>query len=170
MSCDWLPYASFGIQCLLFLGLTWYTVETWRIRKTAEEQVETSQKPCLTLAATARRHEDVVLEMHGTDSAQVVSARDGVLRLINVGLGPAFNVSYSLSPENPEASIARPKGYLIHILLHESATIPVAPGTITGAEWTLVLNYDSLTGRKYETKIAINDLVLTEVAHGVSGK
>jgi hypothetical protein len=171
MSCDWLPYASFGIQCLLFLGLIWYTVETWKIRKVSQEQVETSQKPCLTLSAAERQAEAAILEMHGTDSAQVVATSDdGMLRLINVGLGPAFNVSYSLTPEERQAEqapIARPKGYLIHILLRESARIPVGRATISGSKWNFVVHYDSLTGRKYETKITIDNLVLTDVRHQI---
>jgi hypothetical protein len=162
---DWLPYASFGIQFLLFVGLAWYTVETWKIRRTAQEQVETSQKPCLTLSAAERQVEDAVLGMGGTDSAQILYAPEGRLHIINVGLGPAFNVSYSLIPEDPNASIARPKGYLVHILLREFAPIPVARELISGNKWNFLVNYDSLTGRRYETRITIDDLVLTKVNH-----
>jgi hypothetical protein len=101
----------------------------------------------------------------GSNSAQVVFTTEGNLHLINVGLGPAFNVIYSATPEDPQASISRPTGYLIHILLHEPATIPVSRGIIRGRAWNFVVNYDSLTGRHYETRIRINDLVLTQVTH-----
>src|SRR5271170_5290636 len=98
MSSTCLQYANFGIQCLLFLALVWYAIETWRIRKISQEQIETLQKPCLTLSATARNFEEAVLGFHDTHSAQVVYTPEGVLRLINVGLGPAFSVTYHLTP------------------------------------------------------------------------
>jgi len=161
----WLPYANFAVQCLLLVGLVCYAVETWKIRKTSQEQVETSQKPCLTLSATARNPQDTILGLGDSNSAQVVFTPEGNLHLINVGLGPAFNVSYSATPEDPQASISRPNGYLIHILLREPATIPVPRGIIRGHAWNFVANYDSLTGRHYETRIRINDLVLTRVIH-----
>jgi hypothetical protein len=65
---------------------------------------------------------------------------------------------------DPPANIARPNGYLVHILLRESATIPVARQLIRGNKWTVKLQYDSLTGRRYETRIVIDDLVLTTVS------
>jgi hypothetical protein len=106
--------------------------------------------------------------MGGTNSAQVVHAHAGDLQLINVGLGPAFNVSYTVVPEVLTASIARPSGYLVHILLRESAAIPVSREIIRGNKWIFTVEYDALTGRKYETKITIDDLVLTKVVHRVT--
>jgi hypothetical protein len=163
--CALIGCPSFGIQCLLFGGLVWYTVETWRIRRTAQEQVETSLKPCLTLSAREREAQDAVLEIGGTDSAQVVYTENGRLRFINVGLGPAFNISYAFTPEDVEASRARPKGYLIHILLKEASPIPVAAELLRGNAWKLEVFYDSLSGRRYLTRIGISNLVLTEVTH-----
>jgi len=166
MNCtNWLQYANFVVQCLLFLSLIWYALETRRIRKTSQEQVETSQKPCLTLSAQSRQFENAVLEMDGVHGAQIVHAPEGMLHLINVGLGPAFNVVYEFTAANPPANIARPNGYLVHILLRESATIPVARQLIRGNKWSVKLQYDSLTGRRYETRIVIDDLVLTTVSH-----
>jgi hypothetical protein len=162
----WLPYANFLVQCLLALGLGVYTWETWKIRNISREQVETLQKPCLTLAAAKRQFDDAVLNMDGIKGAQIVAPSEGMLQLINVGLGPAFNVTYKLTPKDPEASIARPEGYLIHILLRESAPIPVPIAILAGIEWIFVVSYDSLTGRKYQTKIVINAHVLTSVTHG----
>ncbi len=167
MTCGLLPYVNTIIQFLLLVGLVLYAYETWKIRKISQEQVETLQKPCLTLSATTRPFEDAVLEMHGSNSAQVLHCPEGVLHLINVGLGPAFNVNYTLTPKNPKSSIARPTGYLIHILLRESAIVPVPRGLIQGAEWMFVVRYDSLTGRRYETAITIDDLILTKVTHQV---
>jgi hypothetical protein len=37
---DWLPLLNFIIQCGLFVGLIWYTLETYKIRKAAQRSAE----------------------------------------------------------------------------------------------------------------------------------
>lgn len=37
---DWLQLANFIVQCLLFAGLVWYTVETRRIRKATQQAAQ----------------------------------------------------------------------------------------------------------------------------------
>src|SRR5437879_510480 len=39
MSCDWLQLASFIVQCLLLVGLVWYTCETRQIRLNSQREV-----------------------------------------------------------------------------------------------------------------------------------
>jgi hypothetical protein len=42
--CDWLNLAGFGIQCLLFAGLVWYTLETRRMRKEGQRQADAAME------------------------------------------------------------------------------------------------------------------------------
>src|SRR5579862_7213611 len=37
---DWLPLSNFIIQCLLFVALVWYTVETYKIRKATQRAAD----------------------------------------------------------------------------------------------------------------------------------
>lgn len=106
------------------------------------------------------------MRAHGVAGAQVLAPiADGLLHLINIGMGPALNVTYVLTPENPQPSESEKTGYLAHILLRESATVPVAQGAIARNKWKLVLNYNSVSGRKYETVIKINNSVLASATY-----
>jgi hypothetical protein len=37
---DWLPLANFIVQCFLFAGLLWYALETYKIRKAAQQSAD----------------------------------------------------------------------------------------------------------------------------------
>ncbi len=39
---DWLPLLNFIIQCGIFVGLIWYTIETYKIRKAAQRSADAS--------------------------------------------------------------------------------------------------------------------------------
>jgi hypothetical protein len=38
--CDWLPLLNFIVQCGLFVGLVWYTLETRKIRKASQRSAD----------------------------------------------------------------------------------------------------------------------------------
>ncbi len=38
--CDWLPVLNFIVQCGLFVGLTWYTFETYKIRNATQRSAD----------------------------------------------------------------------------------------------------------------------------------
>jgi hypothetical protein len=166
----WLPIANFIVQCLLFVGLTVYTVVTWRIlgasRKQIEvsqEQVEAAQKPCLMFSTTLRAPEDAILEMGGTDSAMMILCPQAQAQLENIGNGPTVNARYSLTPINPASTVARPSSYLVTVLSGQKILTPIPRGTLQGNDWEIVLSYESLAGRKYRTRITANNLVLTDI-------
>src|SRR5260370_41518365 len=102
---NWLDYASFGVQCLLFIGLVWYTLETRRIRLATQEQIETLQKPCLSFSTTAREADEAVLDMHGAVGAMIALCPNGMAQLENSGYGQAVNVRYALTPADPTSTI-----------------------------------------------------------------
>jgi hypothetical protein len=181
-----LAIVNIVIQALLLAFLVWYTIETWKIRKTSQkqveisqkqiqasqdqvrvsqEQIETSQKPCLMLEAEDRIPGDIDLKKGGFEGAQYVPDQNGAVRLTNVGFGPAFNVEYNFLREDPQTSSKRPTGNLIQIIPQEFRKIPVAQGLIAIGKWRLTLNYESFSGRKYETVITLDNVELKNVVH-----
>jgi hypothetical protein len=66
-------------------GLTWYAIETWKLRKAAQEQVESAIKPCVLFL----ENPPAPGEVGGFDSKHLL--------IKNVGNGPAINVRWKLN-------------------------------------------------------------------------
>jgi len=49
------------------------------------------------------------------------------------------------------------------VLSGQKILTPIPRGILQGNEWEIILTYESLTGRKYLTKITANNLVLTNI-------
>ena len=79
------------------------------------------------------------------------------------GNGPALNVSYALEPmEAPAgANVARPDGYIHSIAPGKVVLSPISRGVIQIHRFQVTFKYESLSGRKYETKLVLDSLVLT---------
>jgi hypothetical protein len=169
----WLSLANFVVQCLLFGGLVWYALETWRIRRISQRQIETSQeqveaahKPCLTFSTAPRDFSEAILEMHGAVGAMILHCPDRQAQLESVGSGPAINIRYNLTPTNPDSTTARPSGYLLWLKPGDKFPTPIPQGILQANEWLCVITYESLSGRHYQTKISFNNLVLTSIEFG----
>jgi hypothetical protein len=176
----WLPLFNAAVQFLLFVGLFWYTVETRRIRKISQRQIETSQrqveisqeqvegthKPCLTFSTARRDFTDAVLEMNGAVGAMILRCPESQAQLESVGSGPAINIRYNLTPTNPDSTIARPSGYLLWLKPGDVFLTPIPRGILQANEWICVITYESLSGRHYQTKIIVNNLVLISIEFG----
>ncbi len=164
---NWLDYAGFAVQCLLLIGLVWYTLETRSIRVATLEQIETLQKPCLSFSTTAREPANAVLgRINGAVGAMVVLCPQGLAQLENSGYGPAVNVRYKLAPVDPASTVARPTGYLMALRQGEKFQPPIPQGILRDAEWKCVVTYESLSGRRYRTEMVVNPLVLTAFSFG----
>ena len=147
------------IQLLLFGGLVWYCIETRKIRIAATAQVEALQTPCLTFSSTPRDGNEAVLNMDGVRGAMVLNFHEGDAVLTNIGNGPAVNIEYGLNPlSNTQA---RPEGYVSTIPPGARASVPIPRGIFQGQEYQCVLRYESLSQTRYETRIRVNNLVLT---------
>ena len=159
----WLSLANFLLQCLLFLVLVWYTVETYRLRRAAENQVEGLQKPCLSLLTDAREPADAILKLSGAVGCMTVAERGGDLVLHNLGNGPAINVHYQFNPISPQegAKVTIRDGYLPAIAAGGTSIMPLSIHVLQNLEFKAVLTCESLTGQKYETRITIKNLVIT---------
>jgi hypothetical protein len=170
---DWtlrLSYANTGIQILVLLGLVWYTLETRRIRKTSQkqfalsqDQVEATLRPCLSLSTTARNAEDAILAMDDTDSTVIVRCPEGLVQVENIGVGPATNIRYEFSPADPEGTLAHPTGYVAGLPVSGTFLIPVARTLIAGHNYNCRFDYESVGHRRYRTRVALKNLVITDV-------
>jgi hypothetical protein len=172
---DWLDYVNLCVQLLLLAGLVWYTVETRRIRRTSQRQIALSQdqveatlRPCVSLSKTSRSFEDVVLALNDTDSAVVVLCPEGVVQIENIGVGPAINIRYDFRPaDHHESTHANPKGYVAGISQDGNFRIPVARGLLQGHLYECVFDYESVSHRRYRTRVRLDNLVITEMRFDV---
>jgi hypothetical protein len=168
---DWLDYWNAFIQVLLLGGLVWYTVETWRIRRTSQKQIALSQdqvegtlRPCISLSTAPREFEAAILAMDETDSTVIVRCPEGVVQIENIGVGPAINIRYEFRPLQPhESTHANPKGYVAGIPKDGTSRIPVARALIVGHNYECQFEYESVSHRRYRTKVTLNNLVITNM-------
>ena len=173
MSGDWLPFANFVIQLLLFLGLAAYTLFTYRLMSSARDQVkvsqnqatlmlaqmEASQRPCLTLSMTKRKSHEIALgRLGGVQGSQVLHMPDDKLHLINIGNGPALNVDFDVIEAGEKPSVER-DGHLLHVLPSEEFPLYISSGIPRGGEWSFVATFESRTGQRYRTQISVFDRV-----------
>jgi len=68
-------------------GLTWYAIETYKLRTAAQDQVESTIKPC------------VLFLENPPGPAQSKGFDDNGLLIKNVGNGPAINVRWKLNSQ-----------------------------------------------------------------------
>lgn len=131
--------------------------------RAATEQSEALQKPFVTIKSAPRHAQENIVERR---AAAVAEAPTVVL--LNLGSGPALNVSYQF--EQVEASDK------VHPLKHPESVPYVQPHQ----EWTTRLpltslanrtveiraNYESLSGTKYETQMRIESGVIASFSFG----
>ena len=153
--------ANLIVQVLILLGLIWYALETLRIRRVSQEQNEITQKPCLVLECRERDYDRAVLSKDTLDAGERiltgVKPHPTYVALRNIGNGHAFNVRYELQQQQKER-----KGYdLPYIFRQESVPIYLSLNCLyplEGCEYSeLTLSYESLSRRRYESKIRIHD-------------
>ena len=129
----------------------------------SQELAEAGQKPCLVFSTAPRAAVDAILgEFEGADGAMTLLFLDGKVQLENIGSGPAINAKYRLAPTDPASTISRPSGYLVWMSSGAKFSPPVSRGLLQGNEWEMVVVYESLSGRKYQTKTTVSNLVLTD--------
>jgi hypothetical protein len=127
------------------------------------EQVEASHKPFVAFSTEPRNAEEAVLEMGGAVGGLIVRCPGGIAEIGNVGSGPAINVHYRGTHNVAGATEEGPSGYLAGIIPGEKFLTPIPRGILQGQKWEIVFTYASLSGRKYQTKCTLDDLVLTNV-------
>jgi hypothetical protein len=171
---DCIQASMLCIQILALVGLTWYAIETMKIRKAAQRQVETSldlikaataqvegmSKPCLTFWGDLRDGAGAILEMHGAVGNVVARADQGNYVVQNIGNGVALNVRYQFTRPNDNRERPRDTRYVPNIFSTARVTLVETLGGYD-AEHEVTFDYESIGGRRYRTTIHLNHHVIT---------
>jgi len=160
---EWIAAISVGVQVLLFAGLMWYCIETRKLRIASQGQLEALQTPCVTFHAAPRDATDAVLDMGCAEGDMILDFIAGDAVLINIGNGPAVNISYTLTPMDNAKS--RPDGYVSSIPPRVRCSVAVSRGILQGHRYDCRILYGSLSQTRYETRLTVNNLVLTPPFH-----
>jgi len=163
-----------GVQILTLFALIWYAIETMKIRKAAQRQVQTSldliraataqvegmSKPCLTFWGDLRDGADAILEMNGAIGNIVARADAGNYVIQNIGNGVALNVQYRFTRPNDNPDRPQNMRYVPNILPNVRVAL-VEPLGGYDAEHDVTFDYESIGGRRYRTTIHLNHHVIT---------
>jgi hypothetical protein len=164
------------VQAAALFGLLIYCVETNKIRKASQDQVEVSQqlhkssmdqvealsRPCITFLAELRDGADAILEMHGAAGSLVARADGGSYVIQNIGNGVALNLKYFITrgiPEFDQPNIRRMR-YMPAIPATARAALVETLGNYS-AEHDATFEYESIGKRKYRSTIKLNHRVIT---------
>lgn len=155
-----------GVQVAILAVVAIYTWETHRLRKLARAQVEATQKPCITLYQFARADDDAAMATNGVVGDQQVGRIQGNLALQNFGSGPALNVLWEIQHVAVgHATAAGIKRGTVPIISPSRGpfriTSPFMEGTLAEAEIRVM--YQSLSGARYKSTIAVRHRVISGI-------
>lgn len=151
------------VQTLGVLGLAVYCIETYRIRRSSQQQVETAQKPFVTFLCELRDGADVILEMGGAVGSLVARADQGSYVIHNVGNGVAINLRYRITRN--EGLGEQPWRYMPAVPATSRVTLVETLGGYN-ANHVATFEYESIGGRKYRSTITLNHHVITAFNFG----
>jgi len=151
------------IPAIALIGLFYY------VRATIE-QAEATQKPCVVLRSTLRDPQDAVLEMGGTSGDLIIHAVEGLAALRNIGTGPAVNVFYLFEQVGgKEHILLKPSGTVQTLASHECLPTHVSRTIFPAHVFDCTITYESLSRRRYQTRISVNNDVLGAFKFGRVG-
>ena len=155
-------WLALGVSALTFGGLVWYVIETYRIRLASQRQLEAMRRPCLVVCGAIRDPKDAV--MRPGCALLRVAGNAGLVAIMNIGNGPAFNAEYQLSPLDDGKRKPGPH-FLVHVLNDQANPLPIPTQTVSDGTWSLALTYESISGRCYKTETTIDSGDLITVEH-----
>jgi hypothetical protein len=152
----WLQTANVIVLALTFGAVVWYALETQRLRKTAEDQLEALHYPCvvpdydfINEVTDKTVYPQIVAGWTALRVKQDVPS--GQIALRNIGTGPALCVKCSFKPiENKEQRL--PDASAAFVSAKEVVPIPVDHFYILAESLIFTATYSSVSGRKYETR------------------
>jgi hypothetical protein len=97
--------------------------------------------------------------MDSIRGAMILDFDGGDAMFKNIGNGPAVNISYALTPL--DTGRAAPDGYVSFLPNGVRCTVPISRNILVGRRYNCVIKYESLSQKRYETSVAIHNLVLT---------
>ena len=94
----------------------------------------------------------------------VLAARGGAVVACNMGSGSALNIRYQFTVLNPPEGATTnhgPEGYLPIIPAGGTFAMQISREHLRIREFEASFTYESITGQQYESKVTLNELVLT---------
>lgn len=180
MTPDQIQQGTFVVQVVALIGLIIYVVYTAILAnaarnqitlsrdllKAAMDQAEGASKPCVVLASRTRDREEALNEIGGAKGSLVVDAsEDGLFLVENIGNGVALNVTFKFDPIDPPhgKNMKGNDGYVQNLPAGQKALLH-PPVSMAKFVWEVTLEFDSLSGRRYQTKMPLGMRVLTDIS------
>jgi hypothetical protein len=152
----WLQTANVIVLALTFGAVVWYALETQRLRKTAEDQLEALHYPCVVpdydfiSGVTAQTF--YAQNQAGWTALRVKQhVPSGQIALRNIGTGPALCVKCLFEPTG-SIKQAPCRASAAFVPARAVVQIPVSYQHIQAYDFTFTATYYSVSGRKYETR------------------
>lgn len=142
-----------AIFILLLTGILAYA--TWQYVKVSEAL----QKPCVTVQSEPRAGEDAILE---APYVTQVAQQEGYVVIRNIGTGPALNVRFGFLHTNaePGGPVMHPTGFVDYLQAGQQWRTQVSRTSLSTGNFAFDAVYESLSGKKHQTKISIESGVI----------
>jgi len=139
---------------IVFLTLV-LVYATWQYVQVSEAL----QKPCVTVKSEPRAGNQAVLD---APYATQASQQAGDVVIVNVGTGAALNLWIDFRQTNvPQGGVAMHLPGFVHYLQSgQQWQVSLARNSLANREFDFCATYNSLSGKKYETKIRLEDGVI----------
>jgi len=153
-----LNYFAPAIQALAALVIVLLTGVLVYLTRRYVEVSEALQKPSVMIRSEPLAYQNAVLQ--APHVAQVAQLPE--VRLINVGTGPALNLLYSFRHVNaqPGAPVMQPNGFVPYLTAGQEWPTQLARNSLPNRTFQFSAKYESLSGKKYETKFLIEDEII----------
>jgi hypothetical protein len=156
---DCLNHYAAAIQALAAIAIVFLTIGLLWVNHKYVVVGEAMQKPHVTLRISTR--EDAQAIIHAPHVMQVAQLPH--VRLLNVGTGPALHLTYSFQQVRAEAG-ANPfqiSGIVAYMPAGFEWDTPIGRGSLANRTVEFQVSYQSLSGKKYETRFTIEDGIIT---------
>lgn len=169
MSDHCIQFAMLVVQALALVGLIIYCVETYKVRKASQKQLQASMdqaeglsKPCITFWSELRDGQDAILNTHGATGNLIARPDGGSYVINNLGNGLALNLRYYITRNDPQLDAPANRSWRYIPTLDATAKVALVE-TLTGynGEHEATFEYQSISGRKYRSTIKLNHQVIT---------
>lgn len=154
--------AMLAVQALALVGLIFYAIETYRLRRASQRTLEAMAKPCITFWAELRNPEDAILDMGGATGNLVARPDGGSYVIHNLGNGIALNLRYYITRNNHELDAPDRQKWRYIPTIPTGAKVALVE-TVGGfnAQHEATFEYESIGRRKYRSTITLNQRVIT---------
>lgn len=154
----WLNDFAPAIQALAAVFIAALTVAVWKATKRYVEVSEALQKPSITVKSEPRDLDAVVEAPYLTQAAQEA----GHVVILNVGTGPALDLRYGFRQVNvpPGGAAIHLPGFVNYLQPGQQSQVPLARTSLANREFDFNAQYKSLSGRKYEAKVRLENGVI----------